>query len=173
METSMTLDDLNDLSEMDARRAFLRCCTSEHWADEMARHRPFTSQDALFEHAESLWWDLSADHWLQAFAGHPKIGDIDSLRKKYAGSRAWSEGEQKGVESAAEEVLKRLARMNDTYEEKFGYIFIVCATGKSAAEMLEILESRLPNPPDRELKIAAAEQARITAIRLEKLLADR
>ncbi len=166
----MNLDQLNKLPTDEAVDALSRCCAATRWANEVAEHRPYASNAELFEAADDIWWKLDGDDWLEAFDGHPKIGDIDSLRKKYASSRSWSEGEQSGVEAASDDVLHRLAEANDEYEEKFGYIFIVCATGKSAAEMLDILEERLPNSPDDELPIAAAEQAKITRIRLEKLL---
>ncbi len=166
----MNLKALNEINREEAVDAFLKCCTSKKWAGQMADRRPFSSADELYRLADSLWWNLNTEDWLEAFAGHPKIGDLDSLRQKYASTREWAGGEQSGVQEASEEVLQRLARGNQAYEEKFGYIFIVCATGKSAAEMLEILENRLVNDPADELKIAAEEQRKITQLRLEKLL---
>jgi 2-oxo-4-hydroxy-4-carboxy-5-ureidoimidazoline decarboxylase len=106
---------------------------------------------------------------LEAFSAHPKIGDINSLRAKYSATRDWSKGEQSGVDSAQEAVLEGLARGNADYEKRFGHIFIVCATGKTAAEMLDILQGRIGNDSAEELKIAAHEQSKITKIRLEKL----
>jgi 2-oxo-4-hydroxy-4-carboxy-5-ureidoimidazoline decarboxylase len=123
----------------------------------------------LFRAAEQAWWDLSRQDWLEAFAAHPKIGDLDALRAKFATTAAWAAGEQSGVAGAPEEVLCELAASNRLYEETFGYIFIVCATGKTAAEMLELLRQRLGNQPDAELAVAAAEQWKITRLRLEKL----
>ena len=111
---------------------------------------------------------LPAD-WLEAFAAHPRIGDLDALRKKFASTANWCAGEQAGVAAADEAVLTALADGNRAYEARFGYIFIVCATGKSAAEMLAILTARLANDPEVELKVATAEQAKITRLRLEKL----
>ncbi len=166
----MNLDEFNSLSHDDAVDHLTRCCGATRWADEVADQRPFESTDHLFEMADQVWWELGRDDWLEAFSAHPKIGDIDSLREKFASTKPWSEDEQSGVESASEEVLHRLAEANEEYEEKFGYIFIVCATGKSAAQMLGILEERLPNEPDDEIEVAAGEQAKITRIRLEKLL---
>ncbi len=168
----MNLDVLNALPDDEAHESFYRCCASDHWAAQMTEARPFDDEEVLLETADKLWWDLSAEHWLEAFEGHPKIGDVDSLREKYGASRSWSEGEQRGVQGADDEVLQKLADLNDAYEEKFGFIFIVCATGKSAREMLRILENRIQNDPDEELQNAAGEQAKITAIRLEKLLQD-
>ena len=166
----MNLEQFNSLSTDEAFEALFRCCGSTAWAEAMDSERPFESRAALVERAESLWWSLDKKDWLEAFDAHPKIGDIDSLREKYSASRSWSEGEQQGVEGASEQILTRLAEANEEYEERFGYIFIVCATGKSAGEMLSILEDRLPNEPDEELRIAAGEQAKITEIRINKLL---
>jgi 2-oxo-4-hydroxy-4-carboxy-5-ureidoimidazoline decarboxylase len=103
---------------------------------------------------------------------HPRIGDVSKLREKYKATGAWSEQEQRGMEGAGEDVIQALADGNRAYEERFGFIFLVCATGKSAAQMLGLLRERMNNPPDRELRVAAEEQAKITRIRLEKLLAS-
>ncbi len=112
---------------------------------------------------------LAPADWLEAFAAHPKIGDRDALRAKFAATAAWSAIEQAGVDGAPEEVLDALADANDRYHERFGYIFIVCATGKTAEEMLALIRERLSNDPEVELRTAAAEQAKIARIRLEKL----
>ena len=124
---------------------------------------------AVFEVADRLWWELDRSDWLEAFASHPKIGDGVSPRREHAATAEWSNSEQSGTERASPTLLDKLAELNRRYEARFGYIFIVCATGKSAAEMLEILEQRLSHCPDDEIKLAAAEQAKITRIRLEKL----
>lgn len=137
----------------------------------MAQRRPFNSEAELFAVGEEIWQSLAPQDWREAFSHHPKIGDLTSLRAKFANTRQWSEGEQAGVTGAAEDILHALADGNEAYHKKFGFIFIVCATGKSAGEMLALLQQRLPNDPKLELKIAAAEQAQITKIRLEKLLA--
>lgn len=137
----------------------------------MVEHRPFTSIQHLHQIAVQNWTALSTEDFLEAFKGHPMIGaDINELRKKFTTTSSWSEGEQSGVEGASEAVLKRLQRANIEYLERFGYIFIVCATGKTAGEMLELLENRLYNEPSVEIHIAAAEQQKITAIRLDKWL---
>lgn len=166
----MNLSELNSLDDSQARAQLLKCCASGAWADRLAASRPFPSRDALFTCAEATWWALSESDWLEAFNHHPKIGDVASLRMKYAGNQQWSAGEQAGMQSADEETIKRLAKGNKDYEERYGYIFIVCATGRTAAEMLALLESRLANNPYDELRVAAAEQAKITRLRLEKLL---
>jgi 2-oxo-4-hydroxy-4-carboxy-5-ureidoimidazoline decarboxylase len=160
---------LNAMSPADARAALLRCCGSRRWADVLTARRPFASPDALFAAADEVWHGLGRDDWLEAFAAHPRIGDVEALRKKFASTAAWCAGEQAGVAGATEEVLQALAEDNRRYEDRFGYFFIVCATGKSAEEMLHLLRERLPNDPAEELKVAAAEQAKITRLRLEKL----
>lgn len=124
----------------------------------------------LLEDAEEQWYLCSHDDWKGAFAQHPRIGDLESLKKKFASTAQWAAGEQSGVQDADTETLKALADANRQYEERFGYIFIVCATGKSAGEMLAMLNSRLKNDPAVEIEVAADEQNKITRLRLEKLL---
>ena len=164
------LQSLNALSPQEAWAQFLRCCGSSRWAKMMAGRRPFRGEDEVYRAAEEIWRGLSREDRLEAFRQHPKIGDKESLRRKFALTRDWASGEQAGIAQADEEVLEGLAKGNRLYEERFGHIFIVCATGKSAAEMLAALRERLDNPPERELEIAAGEQAKITRLRLEKLL---
>ncbi|MES1209825.1 MAG: 2-oxo-4-hydroxy-4-carboxy-5-ureidoimidazoline decarboxylase [Pseudomonadota bacterium] len=152
---------LNAMTADDARAALTRCCGSRRWVDAMLARRPWPSVGALHADAESTWAGLDRDDYLQAFAGHPRIGA--------GGTDTWSRQEQAAAADAAGETQRALRAANDRYVDRFGYIFIVCATGKSAAEMLRLLEARLDNDPDRELAIAAGEQARITRLRLEKL----
>lgn len=166
----MTFAELNQLPENDLKEHLRQCCGSTRWVDRMAAEFPMEDTRHLMNAAELIWWELDHHDWLEAFSHHPKIGDIDSLRKRFAATREWAGTEQKGVESASEQILHRLADGNDRYEEKFGYIFIVCATGKTAGQMLELLEDRLDNDPEEEIKIAAGEQNEITKLRLEKLL---
>ena len=170
MVNAMTLDDLNLLSRTEAAIAFSRCCGSSQWAKTMALRRPFYDEAELFKVADSAWRRLSPDDWLEAFSRHPKIGDVHSLREKFASTSSWAEGEQSGASTASEEVLQALAAGNAAYERKFGYIFIVCATGKNADEMAALLKQRLNNDPATELPIADEEQCKITKLRLEKLL---
>lgn len=132
---------------------------------------PFSDRDALLQKADDVWNGLSESDWREAFAHHPKIGDVESLKKKFATTASLASNEQASVKQASQQTLQSLTRGNDAYEEKFGFIFIVCATGKSAEEMLRILQSRLPNNREEEIKIAAAEQAKITTLRLQKCLA--
>ena len=135
----------------------------------MMARRPFGSRDALIDAARDEWFELGRGDWLEAFSHHPEIGDRDSLRQRFARTAHLSEREQAGVGAASEDVLEALAESNREYERRFGYIFIVCASGKSADEMLGLLRQRLSNPPDAEIRIAAGEQAKITELRLLKL----
>jgi 2-oxo-4-hydroxy-4-carboxy-5-ureidoimidazoline decarboxylase len=167
----MTLQDINGLSADAAAAEFTRCCGAARWAAEMAARRPFADEDELYAVADSLWPLLTGEDWREAFAHHPKIGDRESLRARFAATAAWASGEQAGVQAASDEVLDALATGNAAYETRFGSIFIVCATGKTADEMLALLQARLPNPPEEELSVAAEEQKKITRLRLEKLLA--
>ena len=166
----MTLDAFNAVPRAEALADLIKCCGAHRWAEQVADRRPFSSPEALLAAADEAWAKMEREDILEAFTHHPKIGDVDSLRKKFASTAAWASGEQSGVNSAAEEVIRGLAEGNRRYEERFGYIFIVCATGKSAAEMLAILVGRLGNEPGRELAVAAEEQRKITAIRINKLL---
>jgi len=165
----LNLDLLNAWGAAEAYGAFLRCCEAPRWAERMTARRPFASEAELFAAAEEVWRGLPREGWLQAFAAHPKIGDLDALRARFGGAGGWSAAEQAGVAGASEATLRALAEGNRSYEEKFGHIFIVCATGKGADEMLALLQQRLQNDPGEELEVAAREQEKITRLRLEKL----
>lgn len=171
-QTRMRLTDFNALSTDEAVKDLMRCCGARRWAAQLAARRPFQTLEAVLHEADEIWSRMDRTDWLEAFRHHPKIGDVASLRTRFAATRQWAAGEQAGVQTADEEVLRRLAEGNARYEEKFGFIFIVCATGKTAPEMLALLEARLKNRPADELRIAAAEQAKITRIRLCKLFQE-
>ncbi len=136
----------------------------------MAESRPFAMLDNLFSSADQIWLSLAADDWLEAFAAHPKIGSTKPAPVQQARSASWSTGEQAGMDATVEGVRDDLAGANRLYEAKFGFIFIVCATGKTAGEMLAICRARLGSSAETELQIAAGEQRQITEIRLGKLL---
>ena len=165
----MNLRELNQLTPSPLKQTLGNCCGATAWIEGMVAAFPFTTKKELFQKAEEVWNSLPEKDWMEAFEHHPKIGDLSSLQKKFASTAQWAAGEQAAVHQTSEEVLQSLAEGNAKYEATFGYIFIVCATGKSAEEMLRLLQSRLPNDPKDEIKIAAAEQAKITKIRLEKL----
>lgn len=167
----MTLEELNKISQPQLKEELLKCCGSSTWVKMMMAYFPADSMEGLLEQAEEIWYECSEDDWKEAFAHHPKIGDVESLTKKFASTAQWASGEQSGVNTAATGTITALAEGNRLYEEKFGYIFIVCATGKSAEEMLTLLRDRLTNDPEKEIKIAAGEQNKITKLRLQKLIA--
>jgi OHCU decarboxylase len=159
----MTIDALNHLEREAAEAAFTRCCGSTAWARSMAAARPFASLDALVRAGDVIWRALAPGDWLEAFAAHPKIGE-------QARGPSWSDREQSGMQTAGDDLRRRLAAGNEDYQSRFGYIFIVCATGKTAAEMLAALEDRLTNDPAVELRVAAEEQRKIAGLRLAKLM---
>ncbi|ATB43816.1 hypothetical protein CYFUS_009296 [Cystobacter fuscus] len=163
---------LNGQPAEQAQVEFSRCCGSTRWAEAMTRARPFASEAALYERAEALWAQTGPEDWREAMTHHPRIGDVSRLREKFKATGAWSEQEQQGMRGAGEDVIQALADGNREYEARFGFIFLVCATGKSASEMLGLLRERMNNPPDQELRVAAGEQGKITRIRLEKLLSS-
>jgi OHCU decarboxylase len=176
MDTARDLAWLNALPSAAARAELLKCCGSTRWAATLIERRPFANLDQLFEQSSDVWWALDQSDWLEAFRSHPKIGEKKAAAAAGAAdlvatqSQRWSAEEQRGVARAGEEAIEKLARLNRAYEEKFGFIFIVCATGKSTDEILALLETRLENETAAELRIAAAEQAKITDLRLRKLL---
>jgi OHCU decarboxylase len=161
---------LNELPTAKAEAAFLDCCGSLEWAKAMTASRPFPMLENLFKTADKIWFSLPIAEHLEAFAAHPKIGSNKSAQTQKIQSAKWSKGEQSGMDSAAIETRDALAEANRLYEDKFGFIFIVCASGKSADEMLAICRARLGNSMQTELQIAAEEQKKITEIRLTKLL---
>ena len=169
-ENQLTFQELNSLSASDAAAHFRTCCNAGHWAAQMATGRPYADIRALSAAAGNVFRSLTEADWMEAFAGHPKIGDIGDLRKKFPQTAGMSEAEQSGILQTSDQLLADLAAANDRYERKFGYIFIVCATGKSADEMLAILNDRLNNDPDAEIRVAAQEQEEITQLRLEKMI---
>ena len=154
----------------EAEKEFLKCCGSKRWAQRLIAERPFENLDDLIAKSDRIWWSLEPRDWLEAFRSHPKIGEKKAAAATSVQSKRWSEAEQSGVSSAAAQTIQALADLNKEYETKFGYIFIVCASGKSSEEMLAILRDRLANDADEELRIAAAEQAKITRLRLQRLL---
>ena len=166
----MTLAEFNALPSAQLESLLMDCCGSAKWAASVATRRPYATAEALHKAADAIWWNLERADWLEAFSHHPQIGDKPASGSESA--RRWAEGEQTGARAATEDVKARLARANRAYFEKFSYIFIVCATGKTAEGMLAILNQRLQNDLPSELSIAAEQQRLITRLRLEKLLAS-
>ena len=166
----MTLHELNTLPKQQLREELAKCCGSSAWVNKMLPFFPADDLVELLEDAEEQWFKCTEEDWKEAFAHHPEIGDVESLKKKFVSTAQWAYDEQSGVNTASQQTIEALAEANKKYEGKFGYIYIVCATGKSAEEMLEILQARLLNDPKDEIEIAADEQNKITKLRLEKLL---
>jgi 2-oxo-4-hydroxy-4-carboxy-5-ureidoimidazoline decarboxylase len=167
----MTLTELNGMPRYRAEGELIKCCGSTAWTRAMAGRRPFVSFDRLLKAASEVWWRLDQADWMEAFRAHPQIGERKGAVQTSTQFHVWSAHEQSGMDRAGVAVASALEEGNREYLAKFGYIFIVCASGKSAAEMLTILQSRLPNPPEEEIRVAAAEQNKITCLRLEKLIA--
>ena len=159
----MTLAELNAFPRYRAEEELMKCCGSTAWVRTMAGRRPFTDRERMFRAASEVWWGLDASDWLEAFRAHPQIGRPDASQK-------WATREQAGMDRAGTGVAEAMADANRAYLEKFGYIYIVCASGKSAEEMLTILKSRMSNTPENEIRIAAGEQDKITRLRIEKLV---
>jgi OHCU decarboxylase len=161
---------LNALPDSEAEAALRDCCASRAWVRRMLSQRPFKDADEVYAAAERIWGELARDDRLEAFRGHPRIGERAADRDTGGRAAAWSAGEQAGVAAADAAVRAALAEGNRAYEERFGWIYLVCASGRDAGELLEVLRRRLDNDPEAELRVAAAEQALITRLRLEKLL---
>jgi 2-oxo-4-hydroxy-4-carboxy-5-ureidoimidazoline decarboxylase len=166
----MTLKELNALSASDAAPLFRQCCNASRWVAEMVTGRPYADIGALSAAAGRIFRSLTDEDWKEAFAGHPKIGDLNGLREKFPATAGMSEAEQSGLSRTSEKLLADLVTANERYQQKFGYIFIVCATGKRADEMLAILNDRFKNIPEAELRVAAREQEKITQLRLNNIV---
>jgi 5-hydroxyisourate hydrolase/2-oxo-4-hydroxy-4-carboxy-5-ureidoimidazoline decarboxylase len=167
----ITLRQLNSLSEQEAFAQLEQCCVSKTWVNQMLTSRPFSSENELIKKAASIWYnDCSVKDFKDAFTGHPKIGNVESLKEKFAHTAEWAGNEQSRVTGANIETIEALTKANELYEDKFGYIFIVSASGKSAETILAIVNSRLNNKGDDEIYVAMNEQHKITVIRLVKLI---
>jgi OHCU decarboxylase len=166
----MTIDQLNELPASDAESEFLKCCGSKKWANAMVAARPFASAEAMFDEADALFASLSDRDWLEAFRAHPKIGEKKAATAQSDTAQKWSAQEQSQTANAAAAVMEALAQGNRAYLQRFGFIFIVCASGKTADEMLATLNARMANDAGVELRVAAEEQRKITQLRLQKLL---
>ncbi len=166
----MTLHEFNILPKDQLIEELTKCCGSAAWVNKMLPYVPAEDLVELLEDAEQEWWKCKESDWMEAFSHHPRIGDTETLRKKFSSTADWAMEEQSGVKTASSKTLQALLDGNRDYENKFGYIFITCATGKTAEQILAELEIRLQNSPEVEIEIAADEQNKITILRLEKLL---
>jgi allantoicase len=169
-KTSPALTKFNSFSFEKSIVALLDCCGSKRWAAQMTAQRPFDSVDKLLHTADKLWSALNREDRLEAFQHHPPIGAKRAEAKQSSTARKWSTGEQSASQKAPAEVLASLAAENRAYAEKFGYVFLICATGKTSEEILQALRQRISNSAEAELRIAAEEQRKITRLRLQKLL---
>ena len=167
----------NRLSAEEAAKEILPCCGSKAWAQRLASRRPLASEAAMLAASDEIWLSLAAEDWMEAFRSHPRIGEkigekqaVQSPGQSAPVQSAWSAQEQRNVAAGGEEVKTALAEANRKYEHQFGHIFIVCATGKSGLEILEILRRRLQNDREAELREAAEQQRHITHIRLRRWL---
>ena len=163
----MLLEEFNQLPAVDAVSALYGCCHCQTWAEAVSAARPFVNVDALQTYARQVWQQANEAEILEAFSGHARIGDVELLRSRYAGRATQEQGQ---VLQASEAVIQELYRLNIEYEQKNGFIFIVCASGKSAEEMLGLLKARIDNSRERELSNGAREQGEITRLRLAKLI---
>lgn len=166
----MTIQELNNLSDEQLKEELFKCCGSSLWGEKMMAAKPFSDMNDLLAKADRAWNSTNEKDWMEAFSHHPKIGDLKSLEKKFASTKALAGSEQASVHSASQKTLEQLAEGNTLYENKFGFIFIVCATGKSAEKMLAMLNDRITNDRTNELKMAAGEQQKIIKLRLQKIL---
>jgi allantoicase len=161
---------LDSLIEPEARAALVDCCGAPRWIDAMLAARPFKRPEALLAASEGAFQRLSSGDWLEALRHHPRIGERRAQRTQSAQAAQWSAGEQAGVRGADQASLAQLADLNRQYETRFGFVFLICASGRSGDEMIAELQRRLQNDAATELATAAAEHRKITALRLEKLL---
>ena len=157
------LEEVNSLPREVAVRQFLTICSSLRWAESMADSRPFGDVTQLQGRAESVWLGLGPDDWLEALAGHPRIGERGGAAEDH------SRREQAGVQEASQSVRAAMAAGNRQYEERFGHVFLISAAGRRPEEILGALTRRLDNSPEQELRVAAEEHRRITRLRLERM----
>lgn len=166
----MKLEDFNKQSREKAGQDLFKCCGSKAWVNKIMENFPYNSIEDLKISSDRIWFGCKKEDWMEAFSHHPKIGAQNSADKKHSSTAEWAKQEQSAVKDAGQIILSELEKANQTYENKFGFIFIVCATGKTAAEMLKLLNHRLNNEHEKELHIAINEQNKITHLRINKLL---
>lgn len=166
----MKIETLNMISAVDAAAWFQQCCAATRWIESMVAARPYSDIAHMEKYAALAWEACDKADMLEAFTAHPMIGDVDSLRKKFANTKLIAAGEQAGTSQASEATLLALKKANQTYLDKHGFIFIICATGLSAEAMLTALNERLPHTTDEEIQLAAREQLKITQLRIIKAI---
>lgn len=167
---TLTLEQLNALPAPEAAERLRSCCGSRRWVESMVRRRPFENLEGLLAAADDAWRAAKPADWDEAFAHHPRIGERQAAAPVSAAARAWSAGEQRAAAGADRATRAALAEANQAYERRFGRIYLVCAAGRSAEELLADIETRMGNDPERERAIAAEEQRKITRLRLRALV---
>ncbi len=167
----MTIAEFDHLDTDKKKELLQRCCGSPAWVNKMLKIFPVEDLVDLLEYADEKWEECKTEDWMEAFKHHPVIGDIQSIQEEFAATAEWALDEQSGANEGPPDILRSIAEGNSRYREKFGYIFIVHAFGKTSGEILGTLQERLHNKPEDEIDIAATEQIRITKNRLEKLFA--
>jgi 2-oxo-4-hydroxy-4-carboxy-5-ureidoimidazoline decarboxylase len=165
----MTVALLDRMDEAQARGVLFQCCGSHSWVDQMLARRPFGSDERLLHSADEVWWGLTRQDWLEAFGHHPRIGEGSPPGPSAGQGDRWASEEQAGAAGADPATVNALAEYNSAYEDRFGHVFLICASGLDSAAMLQTLQARYENPANMELRIAAGEQAKITRLRLQKL----
>ena len=169
---TVTVAELNALPAEHAADLLTACCGSTRWVNALVARRPFASLDRLLVVADEVWTHLAPADWFEAFAHHPRIGERRAAVPQNERAAEWSAGEQAGVATARSSTQAELAAVNERYEQRFGYIYIVCAAGRSAEELLSLARARMNNDAETELRIAAEEQRKITTLRLRKLITE-
>ena len=167
------IEEWNAMTVEAASEAVLPCCGSHAWARALASRRPLSTLPELLAASDAAWWSLPEQDWQEAFDSHPRIGEQHAVKHATDASLLWSAGEQQTAGLSDADAKAKLAEANRVYEAKFGRIFIVCASGKTAQEMLTIVTRRMHNTPEAELHETAEQQREITHTRLRKWLAER
>lgn len=165
----MTVEQFNDLEADDARMALVNCCAANAWVDCMLNLRPYRQVSEIFQYAEVFWDKTNKYDWMEAFEGHPQIAEMHMFKNNYAVAGDLPDSEPSIMDDASDEVIEAMIARNEAYKTKFGFIFVAYSTGKSAEEVLGLLNDRLLNDKDKELRLAAEEQRKITRLRLQKL----
>ncbi len=168
----MKLEILNHLPQPEARAAFERCCGANRWISSMMVLRPYRDRQALLTASDRAFDQLTSTDWIEAFRHHPRIGEVPGTLSRLSPAADWAGNEQRGATDVSEATRAALVRRNRDYEARYGFIFIICATGKTGDQMLAELEKRMSNDPETELEVAADEQKKITALRIAKLLEE-
>lgn len=169
--TKISIEEFNNLNEAEAKAILFNCCSSLTWANKVVSHRPFLNENQLFILAQDIWYNhCDQKDQIEAYSHHPRIGDSDNLRAKYGETAEWAIDEQSGTAQASDHTISELIKNNNLYFEKYGFVFLVCATGKSASEMSDLLSQRLKHTLDEEQAIAQGEQFKIALLRLQKVI---